>query len=1080
MTKAIDARGNRVSHARALSGIGLVQAFGKDTPIESLKRYKGKSGTSVYDWLKASSKDDSGFAKAKTVGDLLRKQREGDLTKPDITVDPKTGLVPAPIEDELISNLRGDSDLLGIRQEYQDAAEFGQGLLKMRQAIKASDDNGGSDAEHSAILDRAFSHSGFQNLMKKSGVDEGQIRDALSKWKASGKTHKDLFAELSKKSVDYRKLTANLKANEKADPSGFGDAARTANEVTGELEYGVGGQIAGRITDKDFQNPEKQKVDAWSGVNEAFDTTDEEVMALASALNLDTKDKTTQQIRDMVFGRIPTSTKGIRNVVPANTTAEGKVFDSVRGFAEQTPSLAAQDNLELSPEYLDEMAGRGDMERDAERVASNIARGRNPFRSKASEDDPKLRENLKRYFLDDDSLYDAMAGESTFLTTRELEERIAEKSTPYEMSADQASLENYSTEDRESGRAVSIEDLASSESEIGRKMYFTSADRKNIEFLESNIRDFDELNRKTYEEAINQKVDDWFSDPRNLEYLSQNKPQLEQVRAKIMLSYLDNLFANDAISKTGSPFARKAVFIDPKDRTIKVGDIDKVQLGKGSDEEHPRVTAAKMAKAWQSYIEEIEAKRTESGDLNYGNTQIARRLYDSYNGQNLQFQVVGIERLKTEIDAIEKALANPSLPVTSGLEKMLANQKRQLQQAEAKLNIEFPDYGRRSTALTPEELAVQAQYDAEIDKNETITEFPVDASVYLSAAPTHTTAAPEGLQNAYRDWSGYQQEIDMAEDSPELRARYNELGNIMQGRSDAFVSMLEKVPSSPGRKLDVSQERMIGRFESPEPSQKVTVRNYRMEEDVLATAEKYRRTSGQKEVHVLFDIDDQKTLVGHDYGDGSYATQVVTIPLEERSLKNDLPYIQEMANQAGLTGFSVNLKTNELEIYYVGDRTPESIERWTAGVAGFHNGLLREKSVRTDRDDGKAVRTESYKKRIQTLGPESKWATEELGNYLFGASESGTVPGIAEWAGADTINPLKYNPYSFGDVTDRSAAIGAGMLPSDFQSGLPDYLRTGDPALDQIAYELLSQQTGSTPQANTSARLNKGLRVKRR
>ncbi len=101
---------------------------------------------------------------------------------------------------------------------------------------------------------------------------------------------------------------------------------------------------------------------------------------------------------------------------------------------------------------------------------------------------------------------------------------------------------------------------------------------------------------------------------------------------------------------------------------------------------------------------------------------------------------------------------------------------------------------------------------------------------------------------------------------------------------------------------------------------------------VLAAVAKFAENFNQEQIHVR---QRAKEPIGHDYGDGSYATPVVRIMLKDGLTNREVALL---TSAAGLEAITVNKKY--LEAYYVGNAQDEpAVRRWTDAVERLHESL---------------------------------------------------------------------------------------------------------------------------------------------
>lgn len=137
-------------------------------------------------------------------------------------------------------------------------------------------------------------------------------------------------------------------------------------------------------------------------------------------------------------------------------------------------------------------------------------------------------------------------------------------------------------------------------------------------------------------------------------------------------------------------------------------------------------------------------------------------------------------------------------------------------------------------------------------------------------------------------------------------ARDKKAFKVLQDVADSSLTHLLS-----GTKAKISVERSRGVYLSDrEPSLMATVSFNESESvSVLAALEKFARNFNQQQIHVRSGTNKP---FGFDYGDGSYATTVFTIPLKKELTNND---ISSIIDKTGLQGFTVT--ENKLVTYWV-------------------------------------------------------------------------------------------------------------------------------------------------------------------
>lgn len=802
------------------------------------------------------------------------------------------------------------------------------------------------------------------------------------------------------------------KLQEEIDPRGFGDAYRTFNEQKGVLESGVAGQLEDPRTEKDRGLYGPKSKHTWS-LGDPEQITLETLKRHAVNSNQghllqETKDMDVEEARAYLQHQM-----GLR-------TSSSKTFESSKRLSDpmkSIPSWGSQAELAAdSPVPRTAQIGEPDMSDvqfphvsehgmyGPEGMKPNLKRSQlkrierldEAIQSGTHLDDPELRQEFA------DRITHEVIGnirgekEKSNLVSEMDFDRLIQDEMPNERSTINSDLSNLSSNFREQGNPQNIAnisgDLEEGESAVRagvRRAENRLSDMQRHALINHNAKAVDNLVKSLRvhngddDPSIDVFVQNWMNN--NAETLRNAGADTGMIANLITKDYYNHLQTNGLIDvPERSPF------------TASFGryDNDKVFRVK-SPQEADEITAdtnnaGLLAQSATQAITDLEAGKYQQVLQNSQNTQVLTGL--ETDARSIKRRIQELEDTLAETtDQNDQVLLNSNL---IQLRHELSKTESQTAQLRNGLGLNTND--KKKTYLSPEESL--AKY-----KELYGVRPEIEATLNFSAAPSTDPkiGVIPGLKKAYDEWLDYENKIQSGTAKDYEQNIYGKLESLMRGRSDALVAMMDRIPTRKGKKLEITQQQTMGRFGAPEPSQQITVKGFKNLDDVLAAAENYRRSTKQYSVHVMSDDVKTGTNIGHKYADGSYNTSVIHISINKIDAKNSGAEIQRLAKEAGLEGFNVNPETGSLELYYVGNGTEEHVAQWNQSVRAFDKELLKGGYRGSDtilRESG--IRA-SFK-RLYDLHPESSWSKRELGNYNFGSSGRGPIPGARELSALST------------------------------------------------------------------------------
>lgn len=865
---------------------------------------------------------------------------------------------------------------------------------------------------------RKIRREGLQNLINHPETPE-EIRPTLQKQLDLLDKVEPLREQLTEATTKKEKDDLNraidqnkTKLQEEIDPRGFGDAYRFFNERTGKLEFGVAGPLEDPRTAKDRGLFDSKTKRTWSLTEPEHITLEtlkrHAVNSNQGHLLQDTKDMDVEEARAYLQHQM-----GLR-------TSSVKTFESSKRISDPMKSIPSWDSQAELPVSTP-------VPRSAQIDEPDMSGVQFPLVSEQGMYGPEgMRPDLKRSQLERIDRLDEAIQSGTHLDDPELQQEFADRIThevignirgereksnlisemdfdrliqdemPNERSTINSDLSNLSSDFRQAGGPQKLSDISGDLEEgesVGtsgpRRAENRLSDMQRQALIDQNAKGVESLAQSLRvhngddDPSIDVFVQNWMNN--NAETLRNAGADTGMIANLITKDYYNHLQANGLIDvPERSPFTSSfgRYNSDLKFNVVSPQKADQITTDTNN--------AGLLAQSATQAITDLEAGRYQQVLQNSQNTQVLTGL--ETDARSIKRRIQELEDTLAETtDQNDQVLLNSNLI-------QLRNElsKTESQAGQLRKGLGLNTSGRKESLLGFEESL--AKY-----KELYGVRPEIEAILNFSAAPSTDPkiGVIPGLKKAYDEWLDYENKIQSGTAKDYEQNIHGKLESLMRGRSDALVAMMDKIPTRKGKKLEITQQQTMGRFGAPEPSQQITVKGFKKLDDVLAAAENYRRSTKQYSVHVMSDDVETGTDIGHKYADGSYNTFVMNIGINKSDAKSSGPEIQRLAKEAGLEGFNVNPETGALEFYYVGDGSKEHIDNWKQSAGKFIKSLSST-GVRRAVQSDEGTRDGGFYRRLYDLHPESTWSKKELGNYNYGSTGRGPIPGARELSALST------------------------------------------------------------------------------